>query len=519
MAASASAPIALVSDPHASSSPERIAALDLGSNSFHLVLAWVQNGIPHVYDRRREHVALGTQLVEGEPLNRDARARAIACFHRLGTLLKPLPAARVRIVGTDALRRASDGASLRRQGRKLLGHPIELVPGDEEARLIWRGVNAMRPPQPTERRLVLDIGGGSTELIAGMGFEIEEARSTPMGCIRFSEQFFPEGRLSKKRYGRAREAALLLVRSFVPRMQTQGVHLALGSSGTVRSIGEVLAANDWSPAPSSISRSGLSRLIETMLEEKSSNDLQIRGLSDDRRPVLPGGLAIVDAVMSAFELEHMEVAEGALREGLLMEIVNGAETGRDLRDASVEALAARHGVDGAHAARVRASAEHLFDQVAEDWALDGNELRRWLGWAAELHEIGLSVAHTGVARHGAYLIRHADAPGFSTGQLDALARLVRTHRGRLEQDDEAPSRVERRTLARLGAILRLAVALHADRRTASVRVSAKARKKRLTITLAQPWLEQHPLVALDLRGHARQLRKAGLKLEVEIPAR
>jgi len=483
------------------------------------VLAWVENGIPHVYDRRREHVALGTQLIEGEPLNRDARERAIASFRRLGTLLKPLPAARVRIVGTDALRRASDGAALRRRGQKLLGHPIELVPGDEEARLIWRGVNAMRPPGPTERRLVVDIGGGSTEFIVGVGFTLEEARSTPMGCIRFSEQFFPGGRLSKKRYQRAREAALLLVRSFVPRMQNDGVHLALGASGTMRSMGEVLAANGWSRAPSVISRSGLSQLIERMLAARSSVELELKGLSDDRRPVLPGGLAIVDAVMSAFDLEHLEVAEGALREGLLMEIVDGEGTGRDLREDSVAALAARHGVDGAHAARVRHTAEHLFDQVAGDWALEGHELRRWLGWAAQVHEIGLSVAHTGVARHGAYLIRNADAPGFSTGQLDALARLVRTHRGRMREDDDARSRTERRTLARLGAILRLAVALHADRRPHAIEAIASARKKRLTLVVPAPWLAEHPLVRLDLRNHARQLRPFGVKVNVETSSR
>ncbi len=518
MTAPNTAPITVVAGAE-SASPERIAALDLGSNSFHLVLAWVENGIPHVYDRRREHVALATGLIEGEPLDRQARARALACLRRLGTLLKPLPGARVRVVGTDALRRASDGASLRRQGRKLLGHPIELVPGYEEARLIWRGVNAMRPPSEGERRLVVDIGGGSTELIAGTGFTLEEARSTPMGCIRFSEEFFPGGRLSTKRYARAREAALLSVRSFVPRMLEAGVHLALGASGTMRAIGEVSAANGWSPSPSIISRSSVSRLVDRMLDAKNSAALDLRGLSEDRKPVLPGGLAIADAVMSAFELEHLEVAEGALREGLLMEIVSGQETGRDLREDSVAALAARHHVDRAHAARVRASAEQLFDQVADAWELTGHELRRWLGWAAELHELGLSVAHTGVARHGAYLIRNADAPGFSTGQLDALARLVRTHRGRMRDDEQKRSRSERRTLARLGAILRVAVALRADRRAQAVKVRASAGKKRLTVVLPAAWLAEHPLVRVDLRNHARQLHRAGVKLVVETTER
>lgn len=508
-------PITLVSDPKAAPSPERIAALDLGSNSFHLVMAWVEQGIPHVYDRRREHVALGTHLVEGEPLDRAARDRALACLRRLGTLLRPLPRGRVRVVGTDALRRASDGEALVRRAEKLLGHPIELVPGYEEARLIWRGVGAMRPPEETERRLVVDIGGGSTELIVGRGFTLEDARSTPMGCIRFSERFFADGRLSKKRYRKAREAALLLLRAFVPRMQEVPIHLALGASGTMRSIGEVLSANDWSSAPSVISRAGLSRLVDRMLEEKRAARVTLPGLSDDRRPVLPGGLAIVDAVMSAFELEHLEVAEGALREGLLMEIVGDHRGARDLREDSVAALAARHAVDAGHAGRVRRTAETIFHQVAADWDLEGNELLRWLGWAAELHEIGLSVAHTGVARHGAYLVRNADAPGFSSGQLDALARLVRTHRGRLRDDDRARSAVERRTLTRLGAILRIAVALHADRRDDDVEVTASAQGKRLSLVLSGVFLERHPLVRLDLLNHAKELRKRGVKLVLE----
>ena len=508
------APIKLAQPPQDGDGRPRIAALDLGSNSFHLVLAWVERGVPHVYDQRRENVSLGRGLRDGEPLDADARGRALACLERFGPLLRPLDPAAVRVVGTDALRRASDGASLVTRGERLLGHAIEIVPGYEEARLIWQGVSAMCPPAEREKRLVVDIGGGSTELISGIGWALEQARSTPMGCIRFTERHFARRRLGAKRYGRARDAALLELRPFAPRMAKRRPTRTLGASGTMRSIGEILAANGWSSSRREITCDGVARLAARMLEHHEIDDVRIEGLSDDRRPVLPGGLAIVDAVMEMFELPRIEVADGALREGLLMEIL-GRLASADVRDDAIAAMAERHAVDRTHARHVRSTAETLADAVAEGWKLDSPETRRWLGWAAELHEVGLSVAHTGVARHGAYLIANADAPGFSREALQTLSLLVRTHRGRLDRHAYDDARVGGRTLAKLASILRVAVALHADRRGRAVHVSASVDKRRLRLHLSESWLGAHPLVSKELVEHASQLEHVGIELAIE----
>jgi exopolyphosphatase/guanosine-5'-triphosphate,3'-diphosphate pyrophosphatase len=507
-------PIRVVDRYADSPNAHRIAALDLGSNSFHLVLAWVEQGVPHVYDRRREQVSLGRGLRDGEPLDRGAKARALACLRRFGALLEPLPASDVRIVGTDALRRASDGLALVAQAEELLGHPVDIVPGYEEARLIWRGVTAMRPPNERERRLVIDIGGGSTEVMTGSGFTLEEAHSTPMGCIRFSERFFGGGRTSGERYAKARDAALLELRPFAARMAAREITLAMGSSGTMRSIGEILALHGWSSSPAEITRDGVARLAKRLVEAERVDDLVLAGLSVDRRPVLPGGLAIVDAVMRTFDLSTLAVAEGALREGLLMEIV-GRLSDEDVRDDTVASMAERHSVDRSHARRVRFAAERLFDEVADAWKIGSSENRRALGWAAELHEIGLSVAHTGVARHGAYLVEHADAPGFSHAALTSLALVVRGHRGRIDPTRfRALPRTNRRTTTRLTALLRIAVALHADRRDEAVPVTATAHRKRLTLRLPKDWTALRSTMIAELAAHRRELRTLGVKLSL-----
>ncbi|UJR83051.1 Ppx/GppA phosphatase family protein [Sandaracinus amylolyticus] len=501
--------IALASAPAEDADHPRVAALDLGSNSFHLVLASIERGTPHVYDRRRERVALGSGLRDGRPLDRAARARAIACLERFSELVRPLPAGRVRIVGTDSLRRASDGPELVARAEKLLGHRVEIVPGPEEARLVWRGVSAMHPPSARERRLVVDIGGGSTEVVVGTGWTPREAHSTPMGCIRFTERFFPDARISRKRYERARDAAMLELRPFAARMRAAGIDRVLGSSGTMRAIGEIVEAGRGA-----ITRRGVDALIEKVCDADTLADVDVEGLADERRPVLPGGLAIVDAVMRTFELGRIDVADGALREGLLMELVGRLESD-DVRDDTIAAFRARHGIDAAHARRVRETAETLFDAVASDWELGDVELRRWLGWAAELHELGLSVSRSGVARHGAYLIANADAPGFSRDELEAIATLVRTHRGRLRRDMFEPRRRgSRRALKRLSVLLRIAVALHADRAKVAVIPSARAARRKVELTVPPEWTASRALVAAELAEHASHIQRIGLELGI-----
>ena len=494
---------------------ERVAALDLGSNSFHLVMAWVERGVPHIYDRRREHVALARHLRDGEPFDRRARARALACFERFGALLSHLPPDKVRVVATDAFRRAADGPDLLARGRHLLGHPIEIVPGFEEARLVWRGVSALRPPGRGQARLVVDIGGGSTEVVVGRGWAMKEAHSTPMGCIRFTEAHFGR-KLSRKRYERAVDAAMLALAPFAPRMR-RGIELALGSSGTMRAMGEIAHACGLSPSEQIIPAEAVPKIVAAMLEHERVADVTLPGLSDERRPVLPGGLAIVDAVMRSFELPRIEVAEGALREGVLLEIV-GRLHHEDVRDDTITAMAERHGVDRVHARVVRRTATALFREVATAWKIDWPDAERHLGWAADLHEIGLSVAHQGVARHGAYLVRHADAPGFSREGLDALAVLVQTHRGRLDRASFGPfSGRTRRMLSRLSALLRVAVSLHSNRADRRIAVQSDVDGDRLILRLPPAWLDRHPMARGELAVQAERLKRVGIVLQLATP--
>ncbi|AKF04389.1 Exopolyphosphatase [Sandaracinus amylolyticus] len=371
----------------------------------------------------------------------------------------------------------------------------------------------MHPPAARERRLVVDVGGGSTELVTGTGWTTREAHSTPMGCIRFTERFFPGARISRKRYERARDAAMLELRPFAARLRAPGIDRVLGSSGTMRAIGDIVEARG-DAARGTITRRGVDALIEKVCDADTLADIDVEGLADERRPVLPGGLAIVDAVMRTFDLGSIDVADGALREGLLMELVGRLESD-DVRDDTIAAFRARHGIDAAHARRVRATAEALFDAVASDWDLGDVELRRWLGWAAELHELGLSVSRSGVARHGAYLVANADAPGFSRDELEAVATLVRTHRGRLDRDMFEPTRRgSRRALKRLAVLLRIAVALHADRAAVTAIPSARAARRAVELTVPREWIASRSLVAADLAAHAAQIQRIGLELEI-----
>lgn len=483
--------------------PDTVAVVDLGSNSFHMVVAVVRGGRLQVIDRLREPVRIAAGMDAQGRLAPDARARALDCLQRFGQRLKGIPGVRVRAVGTNALRSARAAATFLARAERSLGHPIEIISGREEARLIYLGVAYDLADTPGIRRLVLDIGGGSTEIIIGEGRKSLERESLSMGCVTWSERFFPGGRLSASRFDAARTAARLELQAVDERYAALGWTEAIGTSGTVRAIRDAAGGR--------ITAEALEKLCTELRRARSVRELQLRGLAEDRAEIFAGGLAILAAVFDALKLTDLAVSDMALREGLLYDLVGRAHA--DVRDGAVATLARLYGIDTEHAAQVNSVAQAAFEQLARRWKfLD--EHRKWLRWAAQLHDIGLQVSHSSYHKHGAYLLQHSDMPGFSRQEQAVLALLVRGHRRKL--DAEAFEVLPPDWVApalHLCVILRIAVLLRRARSTvAAPAVKWRATPLGVSLTFPKGWLQRNPLTHADLERERDALREAGVRL-------
>lgn len=481
-----------------------MAAVDLGSNSFHMIVARYVQGRLVVVDRLREMVRLAAGLGADGRLSREAMARAVACLERFGQRLRDVKASGVRVVGTNALRKAHRKQDFLVRARAALGHPIEIISGIEEARLIYKGV-AQTMPSERGRRLVVDIGGGSTELIIGEGQQPRHLESLYMGCVSQSQEYFSGGRFSMKRLRRAGVAARQELESIENSYRRIGWEHAIGSSGSVHAVFDAIQELD--PAATGITREGLDALIERLAAAGSVRRAGLQSISPERALVFAGGLAILNEVFDALDLEHMRVADGALREGLLYDMI-GRFTAEDVRVRTVRAMEMRFHVDEAQASRVEATAVSLLRQVASHWDLDEPEAELALRWAARLHEIGLDVSHSQYHKHGAYLLEHADLPGFAREEQRLLAFLVGGHRrklvvGRAQElvppwDGRAP---------RLALLLRLAFLLNrarSGRAQPALRLSVRGRQ--LLLRFPRGWLRAHPLTVADLEQEAEYLK-------------
>jgi len=489
--------------------PAVVAAVDLGSNSFHLLVAQTQGGTLHVLDRLQEMVRIGGGLDAYNRLTPAARARALACLARFGQRLRGLPRGSVRAVGTNTLRRLNNPGAFLAAAERALGHPIEIIAGREEARLIYQGMAQSRPDDG-QRRLVVDIGGGSTELIVGEGREPLVMESLHMGCVSLSQAHFADGDITAKGMRRAETAARLELQPVETQFK-RGWEVAIGTSGTIRAVRGVLRAEGWTDG--AITRAALARLREALIATRHVEDIDLAGLNPQRAPVFPGGVAILGAVFEALGIERMQVADGALREGLLHDLV-GRFTAHDVRAQTVSAIGARFRSDSAQAERVARTAAHCFKQVARAWALD-KEAGQMLDWAARLHEIGLTVAHNQYHKHGAYLVEKADLPGFSWQEQQQLAMLIRGHRRKFPPEVfEAMPLASRPGAQRLCVLLRLAVLLHRARQDIELRgPRLRADKRALSVRFARGWLRQHPLTQADLEQEAAWLKAAGFRLD------
>ncbi len=487
------------------------AAVDLGSNSFHMIIARVQEGNVRVVDRLREQVQLAAGLGGTRVLSEASQARAIACLERFGERLQVVPQGNVRAVGTNTLRRARNRTAFLHKAQIALGHPVEIIAGQEEARLIYLGV-AHTLADDQGQRLVMDIGGGSTEFIIGERFETLNRESLPMGCVSTTLRFFPEDRITGQAMEDAGIAAHLELETIERRYRRIGWVDCIGSSGTIKSVRAVLEANGWSDT--GITLKGLQKLRKAMVKAGSVQALSLDGLSKERAPVFPGGVAILTAAFESLGIGHMHVSDGALREGLLYDLL-GRIGHEDVRERTIQSMVRRYHVSERFAERVEQTAQTCLNQVMASWGLGAEENRNMLRWAALLHEIGLAISHNGYHKHGAYLVRHSDMSGFSRQNQEMLAVLIRGHRRKLPVAELAELEGPMVGAAeRLCILLRLAVLLNHGRSPDPLPpFNLVAEDRGLELIFPEGWLAGHPLTAANLEREADYLKAVKFKLK------
>jgi exopolyphosphatase/guanosine-5'-triphosphate,3'-diphosphate pyrophosphatase len=491
---------------------ETLAAVDLGSNSFHLQIGRVVDGQIYPLDVLREVVRIGAGLTADKRIDRATQARALDALRRFSERLKGFPRPAVRAVGTNTLRVAKNAPAFLRDAREALGFPIEVIAGREEARLIYLGVAHALPPAQ-HKRLVMDIGGGSTEFVIGTGLEPKLTESLYMGCVSYSLRYFPEGRVEKGRMKAAELAARQELGTMVRAYRALGWQEAIGSSGTARSIESILVANGL--AAEGLTRDGLDRLRSLLIKQGAADPNKIAGLRASRAPVLPGGLAIMVAAFDELGIESMRVSDGALRHGVLYDLL-GRVRHHDMREATVAQFMRRYQLDAAQAERVRRLALAIYDALLagrrDELAREDDPDRMMLDWAARLAEVGLSIAHAAYHKHSAYVLTNADMPGFSRMEQQRMARVVLAHRGKLSKIQDSGLDGSDWWLV---FALRLASTIlrrRIDLKLPLLRVAADAGGFQLE--LPQAWLDENPLTADALESESQQWKAVGMKLVV-----
>ena len=487
-------------------SPETIAAIDLGSNSFHMIVAQHQNGQLQVIDRVKEMVRLGGGLDKKNNLTPEAMERALTTLERFAQRLKDIPPHAIRCVGTKTLRTARNAVPFMKQAQRALNHEIEIISGFEEARLVYQGVTHDIEAQD-QPLLVMDIGGRSTELIRGIGQEPQQMDSLTMGSVSMSLRHFGDGIISHTRMAQAEMDAMTELRGIRKQYRQGRWERAIGSSGTIRSIARIIHTAGWSL--NSITFDALKKLRKQVIDAGHINAIELEGLKEERRPVFPGGLAILYAAFKSLKINEMLVSDGALREGVIYDYI-GRVTNHDIRELAIDNLMQRYHVDNAHAERVHVMASALFNQVASHFNKSEERFENALRWGAKLHEIGLAISHRKYHKHSAYLIQHSDIPGFSRQEQRTLSTLVGAHRMKIKSS-EFNSFQLKPLLLKLAVLLRVATLLHRGRSLETMPVpNIELQQGVVTLQFAPQWLEQHALTRNDLKIEQRYLKKIGI---------
>ncbi|MFN0316095.1 MAG: exopolyphosphatase [Burkholderiales bacterium] len=485
-----------------------LASVDLGSNSFRLQVARVEGDQLYPLDSLREPVQLAAGLTPEKILDESTQARALECLSRFGERLRGFAPEDVRAVGTNTFRVAKNSREFLRKAQAALGFPIDIVAGREEARLIYLGVVHSLPMMPA-KRLVVDIGGGSTEFIIGAGMKPQKLESLYMGCVSYSVRYFAGGKIGKGNLKQAEVAARMELQTIAKQFSAGHWNEAVGSSGTARTLGDILQAQGWGDG--AVTSEGLGKLRSQILKTGTVEGLNLPSLRPDRAAVLPGGLAIMSAVFSELGIERMTLANGAMRQGILYDML-GRFHQHDMRDTTVVRFMKRYHVDMKQAGRVEMLAVELLRQFSGDLHLDPGYPLHLLSWAARLHEIGLTVAHNGYHKHSSYVISFADMPGFSKTEQAHLAMLVLAHRGTMEK--MKGQILDSLDMAMVMA-LRLSVLFHRSRTDVQLpALEAHCDGKRFSLGLNPAWLVANPLTAVALREEAKEWKKVGVALEV-----
>ncbi|MBL1259201.1 MAG: exopolyphosphatase [Thiotrichaceae bacterium] len=479
------------------------ASIDLGSNSFHMVVARYQNGELTIIDRIKEMVRLGDGIDSNNHLCPDVQARALACLERFGERLSGFPAKNVRAVGTNTLRNAENANDFLIEAETALGFPIDIISGVEEARLIYLGV-AQNIAAEGQRRFIMDIGGGSTELIIGSSEAPEQMVSLEMGCVSVTRRFFEDGAITAKRLEQASRFAQSELAPHIENYLASGWQQIIGASGTIKAVNKVVNAEGWSN--SGITIDSLRKLLTALGEARQINNIKCEGLDPERAPVFIGGVIVLLSTFEALGIKEMTVSDRALREGLILDL-EGRFQGENTRRNSVDNLAKRYHAELSQSQRVSHTAINLMQQVADAWQLDNTEAAKWLNWASQLHEIGLGIAHRRYHHHGAYIIEHCDLAGFTQQEQQLLAVLVRSHLRKLPltRFKALPKRT-RKLAKKLSILLRLSVILHRNRSSAPTpKIRATAESKSITLNFPKEWLANHPLTSANLAQEEKYL--------------
>jgi exopolyphosphatase/guanosine-5'-triphosphate,3'-diphosphate pyrophosphatase len=509
--------------------PRLIAAVDCGSNSFRLLIGKVvvtEHGKQiYALDAHKETVRLAAGLSKDKYLDQAAFERGLATLSRFGERLRSFHPDQVRAVATNTLRVARNAADFLKQAEQVMGFPLEVIAGREEARLVYAGVSHALPMWPggssrPANRLVVDIGGGSTEFVIGRGFEPELMESLYMGCVSWSRNFFRHGEIDRHSLKEAELAAEREIAVIARTYRQRSWEQAVGSAGTANALADIIHLNNLGSATAPegvITRDGMEALRQELLRVGHVEKLKLEGLKPDRIPVLLGGFAIMMAVFRELSIERMETCDNALRLGVMYDLIGRSEN-HDLRIVTVAQFQDRYSVDRAQAERVGELAARLFASTRQVQGEVLEEDLQFLRWAAALHEVGLSISHSGYHKHSSYILAHADMPGFSKKDQQKLATLTLGHAGKLAKlrlaIEATTGSADPLDWVRV-ACLRFAALLFRRRVDVALPpVTLEVQDGVMTLSFAGDWLEQHPLTAYSLEQEVLEWEKVGLMLRV-----
>ncbi len=501
-----------MNNPQPLSDSPYFAAIDLGSNSFHMLIVKVNNGVLETVDRVKDMVQIARGLKPAGTLSEEAQARALHCLSCFQERIHHIPAEQIRAVGTKALRSAHNSETFLRKAETALGHSIDIISGYEEARLVYLGVSHDISADKGDP-LIVDIGGGSTEFIIGHNQKAHFMESLSIGCVTYTDHFLSNTNgdalspLSPKMIDDVYYATCSELEVISRRYRRHGWNICVGSSGSMRAIAELMPADIVTGV---ITRSGLSILIDSLKQQGSLN--RTEGISEQRLSVLPAGIIILWAIFDELQLEEIHVVDATLKEGLIYDTM-GRLSAQDMRDETVNRMLEQYSVDSDQALRVDKTLTHFIHSLPNPLVYSVN-VRKIIHWAALLHEIGFSISHSSYHRHGAYLLKNSDMAGFSRFEQELLALYVGSHRRRIHPDQLAILTAETQILLSVFlACLRIAIVLNHRRDDNSELPKVDINKQTITLTFTDGWLNQHPLSYRNLLQEQRYLESLNIQFE------